>query len=545
MKFGDKLIALRKKHGLSQEELAAKLNVSRQSVSKWESNNTYPETDKIIQICNIFDCSMDDLINDNITDLATIERKSKNNWNIVWDSLLEFISKTINLFSSMKFSSGLRCLIEMALIILIIAVSGIIITNILSYIVSSLVSFLPHSAHQIFTAITNSIFELLWFILTVIIAVHIFKIRYLDYYDQLTQKEENKEEEIDKKIQESKKKREGLKLKKEPNIIIRDPKHQPFAFLSVLSKIIIWFVKAFMIFMAMGFTLTLGLSVIVIVISLFLSKYSLIFIGVDISMIGAIILNVLILLAIIYFVINKKVPIKIFTILFFTSIFLCGIGIGVSLIGLKDIEIKEDVSDIIQSKTFENHLLYEENMFFTNHYIHEYNYIIDNSIAENDIIINIDYDPRFTKIGHVISDEYGMVNYNFYYQSKSNIKDIYQMIIKDLKNNILRDYNFLYADTMTIKASQETINKLMSNLSKVYLYDQKKIENGYQITELSFKIRVYDNECNGEYNAVTDTITCLEEDCVCSKESMETSKGTIIQYSCWYDDINETMEEEA
>lgn len=55
MKFGDKLVALRKKNGLSQEDLAAKLNVSRQSVSKWESNNTYPETDKIIQICTIFD----------------------------------------------------------------------------------------------------------------------------------------------------------------------------------------------------------------------------------------------------------------------------------------------------------------------------------------------------------------------------------------------------------------------------------------------------------------------------------------------------------
>ena len=67
MKFGDKLIALRKKKGLSQEELAEKLSVSRQSVSKWESNNTYPETDKIVQICNIFECTMDDLINDNIT----------------------------------------------------------------------------------------------------------------------------------------------------------------------------------------------------------------------------------------------------------------------------------------------------------------------------------------------------------------------------------------------------------------------------------------------------------------------------------------------
>ena len=66
MKFGDKLIKLRKKNGFSQEDLANKLNVSRQSVSKWESNNTYPETDKIVQICNIFNCSMDDLINDKI-----------------------------------------------------------------------------------------------------------------------------------------------------------------------------------------------------------------------------------------------------------------------------------------------------------------------------------------------------------------------------------------------------------------------------------------------------------------------------------------------
>ena len=73
MKFGDKLIKLRKKHGLSQEDLAAKLNVSRQSVSKWESNNTYPETDKIVQICNIFNCSMDDLINDKITEIDEVE----------------------------------------------------------------------------------------------------------------------------------------------------------------------------------------------------------------------------------------------------------------------------------------------------------------------------------------------------------------------------------------------------------------------------------------------------------------------------------------
>ena len=98
MKFGDKLILLRKKKGLSQEELAEKLGVSRQSVSKWESNNTYPETDKIVQICNIFECSMDDLINDKVTDVETTYRKNKNNLNNVIDSFLEFITKTINMF---------------------------------------------------------------------------------------------------------------------------------------------------------------------------------------------------------------------------------------------------------------------------------------------------------------------------------------------------------------------------------------------------------------------------------------------------------------
>ena len=79
MKFGDKLIKLRKERGFSQEDLASMLNVSRQSVSKWESNNTYPETDKIVQICNIFNCSMDSLIDEKIVDVEQNERKSKIN----------------------------------------------------------------------------------------------------------------------------------------------------------------------------------------------------------------------------------------------------------------------------------------------------------------------------------------------------------------------------------------------------------------------------------------------------------------------------------
>ena len=50
MKTGDKIAKLRKQNNLTQDQLASLLKVSRQSVSKWESNITYPETDKIIRI---------------------------------------------------------------------------------------------------------------------------------------------------------------------------------------------------------------------------------------------------------------------------------------------------------------------------------------------------------------------------------------------------------------------------------------------------------------------------------------------------------------
>ena len=62
MSFGEKLAKMRKEKGYSQEELANLLNVSRQAVSKWESNNSYPETEKIVAICKLFECSMDELI---------------------------------------------------------------------------------------------------------------------------------------------------------------------------------------------------------------------------------------------------------------------------------------------------------------------------------------------------------------------------------------------------------------------------------------------------------------------------------------------------
>lgn len=68
MTFGEKLSKLRKDNNYTQEQLAEILNVSRQSVSKWESDIAYPETDKLIEIGRMFDCSMDYLLKEEVVE---------------------------------------------------------------------------------------------------------------------------------------------------------------------------------------------------------------------------------------------------------------------------------------------------------------------------------------------------------------------------------------------------------------------------------------------------------------------------------------------
>lgn len=65
LKFNEKLIKLRKASGLSQEELGNKLNVARQTISKWELGETTPEMDKLGELSNLFEISIDELVKDN------------------------------------------------------------------------------------------------------------------------------------------------------------------------------------------------------------------------------------------------------------------------------------------------------------------------------------------------------------------------------------------------------------------------------------------------------------------------------------------------
>ncbi len=88
MGFSENLQILRKMKNMSQEQLAERLDISRQAVSKWESGNGYPETDKLISICEIFNCSMDEIIKGKISE-DTDKEKTK------YETLMNQYSKGI------------------------------------------------------------------------------------------------------------------------------------------------------------------------------------------------------------------------------------------------------------------------------------------------------------------------------------------------------------------------------------------------------------------------------------------------------------------
>ena len=66
MAFGERLAQLRRDRGMTQEEFAAQLNVSRQAVSKWESCRGYPELEKILYICSRWDVTLNELFSDEL-----------------------------------------------------------------------------------------------------------------------------------------------------------------------------------------------------------------------------------------------------------------------------------------------------------------------------------------------------------------------------------------------------------------------------------------------------------------------------------------------
>lgn len=76
MQFNEKIISLRKSMGLSQEELGAELHVSRQTISKWESAQSYPDFQRLVLLSDYFGLTLNELVQD--VDVADVRAKNLN-----------------------------------------------------------------------------------------------------------------------------------------------------------------------------------------------------------------------------------------------------------------------------------------------------------------------------------------------------------------------------------------------------------------------------------------------------------------------------------
>lgn len=130
-KIGSRLITYRKAFGYSQEELSFKLGVSRQAVSKWECDETLPDTENLIALSKIYNVSLDKLLNED----PLVEVKKEENKKVVGENLesietnkedkvIEKVEKRSTLERRMAIISGIICSTLLLLVTVIYLVLG-------------------------------------------------------------------------------------------------------------------------------------------------------------------------------------------------------------------------------------------------------------------------------------------------------------------------------------------------------------------------------------------------------------------------------------
>lgn len=457
MKFKDKLPKLRKDNNLSQEQLADRLGVSRQAISKWESGSSYPDMEKMLQICNILNCTLEDLMDD-----GTIKGKGNVNpkfsLNNCLDDLLKFITKVYNMFCSMKFRQKIKCLLELAMIILMLfAIASLIFVSVLN-----IFALLPYRLANILRVVFSLIYFPLALILGFIIFLHLFKIRYLDYYITIEDKNVTQkiiEEPIEKT--ENKKYVEGKKEK----IIIRDPKHSTFNFVSGLVRIFALFTKV----LALLSYIPLVISFIIIVFSLFVSiyyiSYNVMFLFISLGILGLLSICYAFIEAIYKFIISKEQNFKKIFIVIISGLVLFGLGSGLTFVkymSLDLIDVNEYSDYVVETQYIE---LKDDTIIMPFPGNGPVKYEIDNSLDNVKIEVYKIGDLKKKVIYHAdrLYDEYYIQAY------ETEFRAIYKLMLEDIKNNKIRDYGESNCK-VKIYLSQKNYDKLSKNYYQLYNY---------------------------------------------------------------------------
>lgn len=450
MRFCDKLAKLRKNNNLSQEQLAEMMNVSRQSISKWESGSTYPDMDKMLQLCKILNCKLDELMDDGV--IGNVEvNKEKNN---ILNKVLNTITKIYKMFCSMTTQEKFKCLLELFFITFIVFILGSIINMICGKLVYNLLNIIPFNFSYSFIDFINSILGFIINIFELIIIFHLFKVRYLDYY-VIDNKENNNT---------------YIEPQKE-KIIIRDSKYSNDNILKSIKRLIKICIKIFLISIIFPIMFVFLLSIFGFILSMWHINYGKIFVFGTILCLATSLFIYVIIEFIFKFIFNRTQNLKKLFIMFICSLSLIGItsgGIFLSTLEFKYVD--ENALEELEKHIVTKYVNMEDDILILDYRNIEYKIddSIDNIKFDINYIDDFDYYLHYNKIYEMNNQEkvyFSLLDFNI---TKRDFpyNDIYKIFINDIKSKIIRNYRDTSEDKIVVTLSQKNYDKLKHNQEK-------------------------------------------------------------------------------
>lgn len=456
MNFNEKLQKLRKEKKYSQEELADMLDVTRQSVSKWESGQTYPEMDKLLAICKIFGCTLEELTNDTIKlNEFTGEKKSK--VSDITSSIEEYINKTYHYFAGSSFKDIVKCFIIMLVVYVILTIANVPFRELRYGLYNFFNSFMSDKVLGFTCGFFNLIINILYYSLKLFVLAYVFKIGFLDKKDDsivLNESADNAEEVVEEKV----------------NAALRTKKR--YSIFDGLVSIVMFFIKTFFLIGAIPLVCLFVFLAFALIISIYFMFRGIFFISIFIGLVSAIMLNEIALEFIFNFIFDRKQAFRRILITLLASFAALGAAGGIFLIEASKYTYYNEASrDTLASN--DSTYTYNSKLYLDSDLLNYY----DVSFVEDDELdgkVNVS----------VIHGKYG-ANYDVRLDTNKiyltaikdnesfSFREFIDIFVKDLKGKKIYNYS-LYGRTKVVISSSKKCLSVIKNNSEI---ESKKVDS--------------------------------------------------------------------
>ena len=463
MKFGENLQKLRKEKGISQEQLAEQLGVTRQSVSKWESGASYPEMDKIVALCNMFHCDMDALINKDITE----EREKKDASSVVkeiFSGVTNYVKKTIYLFEHKSLKDIIKMCAQVFIIICVILLFAIPFM-LLKEIVVSLFYTGDNWFSIFFAKFWNFIFNGGYAILAIATFLYIFKIKFLDNEEIIVEEvEEDKNQNSEEVSEDNNSKTDASKCNEKKKVKIIKVKKNDFSLLDLLVKVITVCLKCLFVLLLIPIIIGTIMLLICLVLLIALFFKGLFLAGPILLFLGGIVFAIVIIELMLDFIFNLKFSKRRIIITIISSIVVSSIGLGLSIWYFLNLNVINDVPNSFNTETKEEvYTMTDDFLVHYDDYSFNTKFVEDNSLT-NQVRVRIDYYTIANDVS--LERDNNEVYLNYEIVEGINIKQITDSVINNLKDGKIHAYDKLGRVSMTITTSKENIEKIKDNYQK-------------------------------------------------------------------------------